>query len=85
MISSFKRAFAIGLMGSVALPASAAWAAGEEDQVGGVGEIVVTAQRREQNLQDVPVAVTAISQNRSGTMVSRASWTSQAWRRTLPR
>ncbi|MCP5400371.1 MAG: TonB-dependent receptor [Sphingobium sp.] len=62
MISSFKRAFAIGLMGSVALPASAAWAAGEEDQVGGVGEIVVTAQRREQNLQDVPVAVTAISQ-----------------------
>ena len=27
---------------------------------GGIGEIVVTAQKREQNLQDVPVAVTAV-------------------------
>src|SRR3546814_623533 len=27
----------------------------------GIGDIVVTAQRREQNLQDVPVAVTAFS------------------------
>ncbi|MDE2437364.1 MAG: TonB-dependent receptor, partial [Sphingomonadales bacterium] len=26
-----------------------------------VGEIIVTAQRREQNLQDVPVAVTALT------------------------
>ena len=28
---------------------------------GGVGEIVVTAQRREERLQDVPVAITAVS------------------------
>lgn len=35
-----------------------ATAASEAD---GLGEIVVTAQRREQNLQDVPVAVTAIT------------------------
>src|SRR5690349_1752590 len=27
----------------------------------GVGDIVVTAQRREENLQDVPISVTAIS------------------------
>src|SRR5690606_25530629 len=29
---------------------------------GGLAEVVVTAQRREENLQDVPVAVTAIGQ-----------------------
>src|SRR5262245_53253353 len=28
---------------------------------GGIEDIVVTAQRREQNLQDIPVAVTAVS------------------------
>lgn len=31
------------------------------DQVGRLDEIVVTAQKREQNIQDVPVAVTALS------------------------
>ena len=35
-------------------------AAAEED-AGGLEEIVVTAQKREQNMQDVPVAVTALS------------------------
>ena len=30
-------------------------------KAGGVEEIIVTAQKREQNLQDVPVAVTAFS------------------------
>ncbi|WP_279351459.1 TonB-dependent receptor [Erythrobacter litoralis] len=33
----------------------------EEEQAGGVDVIVVTAQRREQDLQDVPVAVTALT------------------------
>ena len=34
---------------------------GAESASEGIGDIVVTAQRREQNLQDVPVAVTAFS------------------------
>lgn len=38
------------------------------DADSGLGEIVVTAQKREQNLQDVPVAVTAISED---TLISR--------------
>ncbi|MFN6935098.1 MAG: TonB-dependent receptor [Tsuneonella sp.] len=33
----------------------------EDGNVTGVGEIIVTAQRREQNLQDVPAAVTALT------------------------
>lgn len=37
-------------------------AADAEARAQGIGDIVVTAQRREQNLQDVPVAVTAVSQ-----------------------
>ena len=32
-----------------------------EEDTGGLEEIVVTAQKREQNMQDVPIAVTAIS------------------------
>jgi len=37
-------------------------AAGPSDQ-NTVGEIVVTAQKRAQNLQDVPIAVTALTQD----------------------
>ncbi len=33
-----------------------------QSQLGVIEEIVVTAQRREQSLQDTPVAVTAVSQ-----------------------
>ena len=40
-------------------PPAFAQAAGENDV--GLAEIVVTAQKREQNLQDVPIAVTAIT------------------------
>ena len=35
--------------------------AATEDETRTVDEIVVTAQKREQNLQDVPVVVTALS------------------------
>jgi len=46
-------------MTAVGLTASPALAAVEEE--GGLHDIVVTAQKREQNVQDVPIAVTAIS------------------------
>jgi iron complex outermembrane receptor protein len=32
-----------------------------EEETGGLEEIVVTAQKREENLQNVPVSVTALS------------------------
>jgi iron complex outermembrane receptor protein len=39
-----------------------AWAQSAPDDNGGLAEIVVTAQKREQSLQDVPIAVTAVTQ-----------------------
>lgn len=56
----------IGASFVVALAVALPSAASAQDQAGaqsgeGIGDIVVTAQRREQNLQDVPVAVTAFS------------------------
>jgi iron complex outermembrane receptor protein len=36
---------------------------GAQERTGGLEDIVVTAQRREENLQDVPVAVTALDAN----------------------
>jgi iron complex outermembrane recepter protein len=44
----------------VALAQNAAQA-GNEDSASAVPEIIVTAQKREQNLQDVPIVVTAVS------------------------
>ena len=42
------------------LSAVAAGVAYAQDEVTSVDEIVVTAQKREQNLQDVPIVVTAL-------------------------
>lgn len=55
-ISALLASTALGL----AMPAMAQDAAADEDD----GEIVVTAQKREQNLQDVPLAITAIGTER---------------------
>ncbi|WOF43059.1 TonB-dependent receptor [Sphingopyxis indica] len=45
-----------------ALASSQAWAQdGQSDQSSGVADIVVTAQKRAENMQDVPVAITALS------------------------
>lgn len=60
---------ATGLTIVLAAPAFAQDAAAADDQAaegddGGIADIVVTANRVEQNLQDVPIAITAISGDR---------------------
>ena len=65
-LTLFGGTAAIGLLGAqaamaqVAADTSATDSANNDDE--GLGEIVVTAQRREQRLVDVPIAVTAFSQ-----------------------
>ena len=48
-------------LGSVLLVAQTAMAQQADDN-GGLAEIIVTAQKREQSVQDVPIAVTAVTQ-----------------------
>jgi iron complex outermembrane recepter protein len=57
MRSSFTKSFFAALLATAASPALAQEAA-PDDQ--GLGEIVVTAQRREENLQKVPISITAV-------------------------
>ena len=49
----------LGAAGSMVIAAPGL--AQDVQEVGGLEEIVVTAQKREQNLQNVPVAVTALN------------------------
>ena len=62
--NAIRTALLIGTgLASFALAPAAAFAqTAPEEDTGGLEEIVVTAQKREQSLQDVPIAVTAISQ-----------------------
>jgi iron complex outermembrane recepter protein len=55
--SRFSSVIAASLFVGAALPALAQTPVNDEQ---GLGEIVVTAQRREENLQDVPLSITAV-------------------------
>jgi len=64
------------------------WAGADESEPAAVegaqlGEIVVTAQRREESLSKVPVSVTALTQEDMDTKASRTSSTSCASRRGI--
>lgn len=62
-MKSYSRTMAFALLGSVSIAGlsvpAAAQDASEDDSA--FGEIVVTAQKREQNLQEIPVSISAIS------------------------
>lgn len=63
-IRSLKpRCLASVALGAFALLAQPAFAKDEDDNTGGLEEIVVTAQHREELLRDVPIAVNAITAN----------------------
>lgn len=57
----FVRGVALGLLASTAILPVSAMAQAASDT--GLGEIIVTAQKREQNMQDVPISVTALTGN----------------------
>lgn len=63
MLVNKRRATLIALLSSVAL-AAPAYAQDAPAQESGNEEIVVTAQKREQNLQDVPISIQALSTTR---------------------
>jgi len=64
MAAQFRNAIAVGVsiiaLGT-ALPAHAQDNSAGREESAGVGEIIVTSQRREEKLQDVPLSVTAVS------------------------
>src|SRR5262245_24894799 len=62
--SGFRNAraiFAAGTALGLALAADIAWAQEAADTGGGLEEIVVTARKREESMQDVPASISALS------------------------
>jgi len=49
------------MLASMALPVMAAMPVQAQDAGGGIADIIVTAQKRAENVQDVPIAITAIT------------------------
>lgn len=73
----------LGLLTGASLAAIASPAfAQEADAEVGLDEIVVTAQKREQNLQVVPLAVSASARTRSSSLASGMPRICRASRRT---
>jgi iron complex outermembrane recepter protein len=62
--STITSSVAIAVASTSLFIAPAAYAQEEAAEDQGLGEIVVTAQRREENLQDVPLSVTAVTGDR---------------------
>ena len=56
-----NHASAMAIMVALAAPLTSVQAQDEDEKASGVEEIVVTAQRRAESIQDVPIAVTAFS------------------------
>ncbi|KHK89862.1 TonB-dependent receptor [Novosphingobium malaysiense] len=65
MKREFRTILAAGtILVPLAMMPQLAWAqSGEQNASGGLQEIIVTAQKREQSVQDVPIAVTALTQD----------------------
>lgn len=60
-VCQLLRRFSIATLGGIGVFSAATVAAAEAPASSGLEEVVVTAQRREQNLQETPVTVTALS------------------------
>ncbi len=60
MKALFTKASVCALAGALAVPAAAQEAPQVDDSSDGIGLIVVTAQKRAENVQDVPIAITAL-------------------------
>lgn len=66
------RSFVLALAASTSVIASAAWAQSAPQPATAVGELVVTAEKREEKLRDVPLSVTALPGDTLDKLVDRS-------------